>query len=189
MNKMTLPLLLALGLSGCANVPMGPSVAVMPGPGKSFQQFVNDDRGCRAYAEQSLGTNVNDAGAANVATGAAIGTAIGAAAGALMGGHEGSGSGAGAGLLMGSAIGAGNAAQVQQSAQRRYNIAYEQCMYAKGHRLPASAPTTTYYVYPRHHRRVIIYQEQTPIVVVPSPPANAAPAPSPVPLPPPPPSP
>lgn len=183
MKRILPPLLLTLLLPGCATAPTGPSVAVMPGPGKSFQQFVNDDRGCRAYAAQSIGTNVNDAGAANIATGAAVGTAIGAAAGALLGGHEGSGSGAGAGLIMGSAIGAGNAASIQQSAQRRYDIAYEQCMYAKGDRLPQASPSTTYYVYPHRRRGVVIYRDSAPVVVAPP---QSAPLP-PVPLPPPPP--
>ena len=136
--KLTL-LAIAAGavLAGCATVPKGPSVAVMPGAGMSFEQFASDDATCRAYADQSLGTDVNTAGANNVITGAAVGTVVGAAAGALLGGHHGGEGGAGAGLVLGTAAGAGNASGVERTAQRRYDIAYEQCMYAKGHQLPS----------------------------------------------------
>ena len=127
MTKSRIPALLLLLLSACATVPRGPSVAVMPGPGKSFEQFRADDATCRAYADQS-NADVNKAGADNVMTGAAVGTLVGAAAGALMGGHHGGENGAGAGLLMGTAVGSGNAGGVQRDMQRRYDTSYEQCM-------------------------------------------------------------
>jgi len=50
---------LALGtvaLVGCAVVPEGPSVRVMPAPGKPFDVFVADDQACRAYAAQNTGS-------------------------------------------------------------------------------------------------------------------------------------
>ncbi|MFI5362227.1 MAG: glycine zipper family protein, partial [Elusimicrobiota bacterium] len=62
-------------LAGCATGPRGPDVAVMPGPGKSFEQFQVDDRACRDYAEKSLGPNAG--GGASVAQGAAVGTVLG----------------------------------------------------------------------------------------------------------------
>lgn len=173
---------LTLLMAGCATVPKGPSVAVMPGVGKSFEQFVTDDRTCRLYADQSIGTNVTDAGAANVVGGAAVGTVVGAAAGALMGGHQEAGTGAGVGLLAGAAMGSGNAGAVQYGMQRRYDIAYEQCMYAKGNQLPTAATSgQTYYVYPRHPARV--YQQPPTMVIVPqndaAPPSYNAPPPPP----------
>ena len=109
MQEAVAPLVVILSLTGCAAMPSGPDVAVMPGPGKSFEQFAMDDNICRSYAGQSIGTNADNVGTKNVVTGAAVGTALGATAGAALGGHHGTASGGGAGLLLGSAIGAGNA--------------------------------------------------------------------------------
>lgn len=175
-NRRISLLLLAAALAGCATAPTGPSVAVMPGSGKSFAQFSADDRACRAYADQALGPNAQQAGANNVAAGAVAGTALGAVVGALFGGHRGAAAGAGMGLIVGTAEGASAAGGEQQSQQRRYDIAYEQCMYAKGNQLP---PATYYHGHRRYGQPVIIYQES---------PAEAAPAPQP-PAPPPPPPP
>lgn len=186
MMKIKVPVLMLFLLTGCASVPKGPNVAVMPGPGKSFEQFAADDRTCRTYADQSIGTNVNEVGANNVVTGAAVGTAVGAAAGALLGGHHGGESGAGAGLIMGTAVGAGNAGSAEYDAQRRYDIAYEQCMYSKGNQLPQASTTTTYYGGYRH-RPVTIYQPPPQPVIMQNPPAQMVPPPPPGSAPPPPP--
>ena len=125
----------AVALAGCASMPQGPNVRVFPPPGKPFEVFVGDDQYCRGYAQQSLGGAAEAANAAAVGT-AVVGTAIGAAAGALIGGHNGAGAGAGMGLVMGSAIGAGDSSRSGWSLQRRYDYAYQQCMYAKGNLLP-----------------------------------------------------
>ena len=185
MRKTRVPVLMLLLLAGCASVPKGPNVAVMPGPGKSFEQFATDDRTCRTYADQSIGTNVNDVGANNVVTGAAVGTALGAAAGALLGGHHGGESGAGAGLIMGTAVGAGNAGRAEYDAQRRYDIAFEQCMYSKGNQLPPASTTTTYYGGYRH-RPITVYQAPPATVMMQNPPAPVPPPPGALPPPPPP---
>jgi hypothetical protein len=42
-------------ITGCAGVPLGPSVAVMPAPGKPFDLFVSEESLCRHYAEQQVG--------------------------------------------------------------------------------------------------------------------------------------
>ncbi|MGZ8250536.1 hypothetical protein [Methylomagnum sp.] len=42
------PLLLLIG--GCATIPKGPSVLVLPGTGKAFAQFQADDSACRQFA-------------------------------------------------------------------------------------------------------------------------------------------
>ena len=125
-------------LAGCASIPTGPSVAVMPGPGKPFDMFQQDNAICRQFAEQQIGANPNQVAQEQVITGAAAGAAIGAASGALMGhGHEGpTESMAGAGLIVGSAAGANAAAASTMTLQRRYDIAYQQCMYAKGNLIP-----------------------------------------------------
>ena len=47
-------------------------------------------------------------------------------------------------FLVGTAIGAGPASQAQYSLQDRYNLAYAQCMYAKGNQVPGYLPPSGY---------------------------------------------
>jgi hypothetical protein len=142
-RAITLCLVVAVLAAGCVTLPSGPSVTVLPGTGKPFEQFQVDDGECRQFAAQQSGVSTDQAGASNVAAGATIGTLIGAAAGAAIGaaaGNAGAGAaiGAGTGLFGGSAIGAGNAQVAQVSVQRRYDNAYTQCMYAKGNQVPVA---------------------------------------------------
>lgn len=137
----------SLLLGGCAvPAPPGPTVMAWPGAGKSFDQFQRDDAGCRQFAAQRTGYASPGAAANQAGIGSAIlGTGIGAAAGALLGaagGHAGAGAaiGAGSGLLFGSAVGANNAAASGFMVQRAYNMAYMQCMYANGNRVPGAPP-------------------------------------------------
>jgi YMGG-like Gly-zipper len=124
-------------LAACATAPTGPSVLVLPGEGKSFDQFRADDYECRQYASfQVNGSTPDDSAAQSGVKSAAVGTAVGAVAGGLMGGHRGAGTGAGVGLIAGSMAGAGAARSSQYSTQRRYDFAFQQCMYAKGHKVP-----------------------------------------------------
>jgi len=130
-------------LAGCATVPTGPSVMVLPGSGRSFEQFQGDDGVCRQWALAQTGTTPNEAGAVNTATGATIGTVVGAALGAAIGAAAGGPAlgaaiGAATGLFGGTAIGVGNAYGAALSVQSRYDIAYMQCMYAKGNQIPVS---------------------------------------------------
>jgi hypothetical protein len=128
-----------LVLGGCVSLPSGPSVMVLPGTGKSFDQFRADEMDCRQYASYQVGGTTTDQAAQNSGlTSAAVGTVIGAAAGAIAGGHSNVAAGAATGLLFGSAMGAGAATGSQYELQRRYDIAYTQCMYAKGHMVPTS---------------------------------------------------
>lgn len=85
-------------LAGCATAPSGPSVLVLPGTGKSFDQFRADEQECRQYAQAQ------------------------------------SGGAAGDGALAGS----GAAGTSSYALQKRYDFAYQQCMYAKGHKVPMS---------------------------------------------------
>jgi hypothetical protein len=140
-----------IALGGCTYVPpSGPRVAAMPGTGKTYEQFTNDDATCRqaaAYqagpgptAEQSNGTVVGSA---------LLGAGLGAAAGAAIGSASGSAGGGAAvggalGLLTGTAIGAGNAEAGAGGAQERFDIAYTQCMYAKGNQVPSYQPQPGY---------------------------------------------
>jgi len=126
-------------IAGCASVPTGPSVLVLPGSGKHFEQFRSDDSECRQYAQQQLGGGGADQAAVGAGVrSAVVGTVVGAAAGAAMGGHQGAGVGAGLGLLVGSVAGTGAAEQSGYGAQRNYDHAYIQCMYAKGHQVPGA---------------------------------------------------
>jgi hypothetical protein len=143
-----------LVLGACATVPpSGPSVMVLPGNGKSFEQFRSDDFECRQFAGSQAGTTAQQASVDSGVKSAAIGTAVGAVAGALIGGHQGAGAGAGAGLLVGSMAGAGAADRSAYTLQQRYDIAYTQCMYAKGNKVPSQAETER----PRYRRRVYMY--------------------------------
>jgi hypothetical protein len=127
-------------LAACAQIPTGPSVAVMPPPGKPFDLFVQDDQLCRNYATQSIGgTSASQAAAASAVTSAAVGTALGAVVGAVAGGHEGAASGAAIGAVGGTVIGLGEGDYARGSVQRRYDIAYSQCMYARGNLLPGQS--------------------------------------------------
>ena len=139
----TLLLLLVL-LSACAVVPTGPNVMVLPGVGKPFDQFQVDDMVCRQYAQQQLGIAPGQASTQSAVNSAALGTALGAAAGAALGaaaGNAGTGAavGAGSGLLLGSATGAQAGSASSGTLQWRYDVAYTQCMYAKGHQVPGAA--------------------------------------------------
>jgi hypothetical protein len=78
--------LIALLLAACATAPTGPTVMVLPGAGKSFEQFQTDDGACREWASQQARTTSTDT-----------------------------------------------------PAQHRYDVGYTQCMYGKGHQIPALA--------------------------------------------------
>lgn len=132
---------IAVAMSGCATVPTGPSVMVMPAPGKPFELFVADDAICRKWAEQAIGISPQEARNQSAVSGAAVGTIAGAGAGALLGAAagnaaEGAAIGAGSGLLMGSSIGSESGMVSGELQQRRYDNAYVQCMYSKGNQVP-----------------------------------------------------
>lgn len=136
---------MAAVVSGCASLPTGPSVMVLPAAGKPFAQFQAEDTICRQWAAQQVGPPGSPA-TENAAVGAVAGTALGAALGAAIGatsGHAGAGAaiGAGTGLLGGTVAGA-NADQAHAwTAQRRYDMAYQQCMYAHGNQIPGVMPS------------------------------------------------
>lgn len=137
--KLLFLLVSATTLSACTSFPTGPGMLVLPGTGKSFDQFRFDDVDCRQYASAQIGgKTANDAAIDSGVKSAVIGTAVGAAAGALIGGRNSAGVGAGSGLLMGSMVGTGTAESSGRVLQQRYDFGYQQCMYAKGHRIPIS---------------------------------------------------
>ena len=138
MKRALLVTLLALG--GCAAVPpSGPSVLVLPGTGKSFEHFRFDEHECRQYASSSVGGRTPDQAAADSGVkSAVVGTVIGTAAGAAIGGSAGARVGAGVGLAGGALAGSGHAHAASLTLQQRYDMGYQQCMYAKGHKIPMS---------------------------------------------------
>ena len=141
-RTLVLPLAALVLVGGCATMPSGPSVMVLPGTQKSFPVFQNDQQACQQYAYASIGGAATDDAAANAAVGNAVaGAALGAAVGAILGsvtGNAGAGAawGAGTGLLFGGTAGANAANMTYYEAQRRYDMAYVQCMYARGNQVP-----------------------------------------------------
>ncbi len=128
-----------LALGACAvQPPAGPGVMALPGAGKDFGAFQQDDATCRQYANYQSGGDASAQAATNNAVGTAVaGTAIGAGLGAALGslsGQMGAGAAVGgvAGALVGGSAGASNAQVSSGNIQQRYDIAYTQCMYAHG---------------------------------------------------------
>ena len=118
---------------------MGPTVQVMPGPGKSFEAFTFDQAGCKQYAESSVAGQAQNAN--NRAVGAAaIGTVLGAGLGAAIGGGRGAAIGAGSGAIAGTGVGMGSSSNEQYSIQQQYDNAFAQCMYSKGNMVPGYGP-------------------------------------------------
>ncbi len=54
-RRVVLPLAACFLLTACATVPTGPSVLVLPGTAKNFEQFQTDDAVCRQWALQQTG--------------------------------------------------------------------------------------------------------------------------------------
>lgn len=111
MKPRCIPLLIsaALVVGACTAMPSGPSVMVLPGSNKSFDQFLGDDHNCRQFALGRVG-GVSSQQASDTAA------ASSSAGGASASGDSG------------------------YSAQYQYDAAYIQCMYARGHRVPAYGP-------------------------------------------------
>jgi len=150
-----------LALAACAVAPTAPSVMALPAEGKSFEAFQQDDFTCRNYAfQQTGGVSVAQAANNSALSSAVVGTALGAGVGAALGSvgaaaGTGAAIGGGTGLLAGSAIGANNAAAASAGTQQQYDIAYTQCMYAKGNTVQSAPPG--YAVYPAPYPYVAAY--------------------------------
>lgn len=140
-NRSSMTALVAVGLlTGCANTPMGPTVPVMPGQGKSFDIFQSDVASCKNFAAQQVAGQA-DAANKQAVGGALIGTAVGALAGGLIGGNAtGAVAGGAAGGLLTGGVTAGGTQNTQIGIQQQYDIAFSQCMYARGDQVPGYAP-------------------------------------------------
>ena len=133
------PCVSLLALTACTTMPSGPNVMVLPGSGKNFDQFRNDDYQCRGCAQSQVGgappgMAMEDSGVRS----AALGTVLGAVAGAAVNGGRGAAVGAGTGLALGGLAGTSAGQASGYGVQRRYDYAYMQCMYAQGHRVPSA---------------------------------------------------
>jgi hypothetical protein len=187
MRRVIVPIAAAALVTGCATIPAGPSVMVLPGGGKTFEQFQADDALCRQWASQQTGTTSGRSARESTVSGAAIGTALGAAAGAAIGaaaGSPGTGAavGAGTGLLGGTAVGASRAEAASTSVQRRYDVTYMQCMYARGNQIPVARGSHAYTSPPAAAPAVqpaIPPPPPAPPVNIPPPPPGTPPAPPP----------
>jgi uncharacterized protein YcfJ len=136
-------------VSGCATAPLGPTIAAMPPPGKSFEHFIQDDQVCRQWASATVGPHSNEA--TNRMIGSMLaGLALGAATGAMADGSDGAGTGAAIGTVVGTGVGYNESAMTGWSAQRSYDVSYQQCMYAKGNVIPGYYPTPAQYP-PQQH--------------------------------------
>jgi hypothetical protein len=149
--KCLFPVLGAASLCACVTLPVGPSVMVLPGTGKSFEEFQADDAMCRGWAAHSTGVAPQQAAASTAVGQAAVATAVGAVAGTAIGGAagavgHGAAIGAGSGLLLGTLTGASSGAYAGQQVQSRYDTAYMQCMYAKGNQIPVARGSMQGYV-------------------------------------------
>ena len=69
----TATILVAAVLGGCETMPSGPTVAILPTPGKPLDLFQQEDMACRDYATRALGPNAQYAANDQFATSAAVG--------------------------------------------------------------------------------------------------------------------
>jgi hypothetical protein len=127
-------------LAGCAQTPLGPTVQVMPGPGKSFEAFRADQANCKGFAADQVrgqADNANQRAVGAAALSTVLGVGIGALAGSVTG-NMGAGAaiGGAAGVGVGAGVGAGNSANEQYNIQQQYDNAFAQCMFAKGEQVP-----------------------------------------------------
>ncbi len=99
MRSLKLPAIVlgpVLLLSACANEPLGPTVGVMPAPGKPFDVFQGDQAICKQFASDQVQGGSQQANNQQIGT-AVVGTLLGAGLGAAIGGGRGAAIGAGAG--------------------------------------------------------------------------------------------
>ena len=153
--KRAIAFLMLVPFAGCATLPAGPTVRVMPTSGKPFDKFQIEDATCRQWAAQQIGMTPQEIANQRTFSGAAVGTVIGAGIGLLLGSatrQPGAGAavGAGTGLLIGSAIGSDEGRVYGYEAQRRYDNAYAQCMYSYGNQV--QSPVQLY----KRHRVIVV---------------------------------
>jgi uncharacterized protein YcfJ len=147
-------LAVTIRLAGCAQ-PLGPTVQVMPGPGRSFAAFQADQRDCSMAADAQTKPMADRAATMQIGT-AAVGTLLGAGLGAAIGGGRGAAIGAGAGAIGGTGVATDQGAMYAGHIQSIYDNTYAACMSSRGDQVVQQAPPT------------LVYQ-QAPVLVQPAP--------------------
>ena len=127
-------------LSGCATQPMGPTAHVMPATGKPFEVFAQDQATCKQFASNEVNGGATMANLKEFGT-AAITTGLGGGLGAAVRGERGAEIGGSVGAIGGAGLAAHGSAHDQASLQGRYDLAYTQCMYARGNQVGDPART------------------------------------------------
>src|SRR2546427_11597060 len=84
MRTGVLALVFTLSLGACATVPLGPTAMVLPGTGKSFDQFQADDAICRQWASVQTGTTPHQAAGSSTPKSGVLGPLLGARLGAAL---------------------------------------------------------------------------------------------------------
>ena len=97
--------------AGCASQPVGPAVAVAPGPGKPFIAFQQDDALCKQYSAQKVAAGASKANA-TAASVAAVGASMGA--------------------ISGASFGTTQPQQAHRNVEQQYDFEYLRCMAARG---------------------------------------------------------
>jgi outer membrane lipoprotein SlyB len=167
-------------LTACTTI--GPTAQVLPGPGKTFEQFTADQQACTAYTDAQIRPLADENSKQQLgalALGTLLGAGLGAGLGGAIGGGHGAGIGAAAGAIGGTAVGAGTAGASDpvQRLQLMYDNTYVACMVARGHRPPAVIVPQTVVVAPP----AVVVQpapyvvQPAPYVVQPAAPAGATP--------------
>ncbi len=132
-------------LAGCVPAVMAPSVAATPGPGKMPTDLASDTTACAAQANQQMAPAIqaaNNQVAGTVLLNAVIGGGGSAAAGAS------NSEVAANSVANGATAGAANAQAAAATLQQQYDVAYSQCMYARGDNVPPYYMQPVYYAEP-----------------------------------------
>ncbi len=128
-----------IALTACAPTVMAPTVPVMPGQNKPFDQFAADQQTCQGYANSQTAPLAAQANNQAVGT-ALLTTALGAGLGAAVGGGRGAAIGAASGAVIGTGMGAQGSSFAGMSIQQQFDAYYAQCMSARGNQVPGFAP-------------------------------------------------
>jgi len=139
----------SLSMVGCGQAPIGPTVQVMPAPGKPLDMYQQEFMKCKQYAFDMIGgqsavDQVNNQAVTKTLIGVSVGALAGAATGQAVEGNAGPGAqvGAAGGLVAGTGVAAADTANANMTLQQMYDNAFSQCMYSKGNQVPGMAQPT-----------------------------------------------
>jgi len=117
---------------------MGPTALVMPAQGKPFDVFAQEQAMCKQFADGEVDGGASMSNLKQFGT-AAVTTALGAGLGAAVRNRRGAQIGGAMGAIAGGSMAALGSAHDQNSLQGRYDLAYTQCMYARGNQIAGIA--------------------------------------------------